>query len=731
MKPLTRFVEAFNNERGKAIGTGFCAAGVIGLGLLLGVPATGILPFFSQLFTGLGVNLLTGSGRLSEKEIEEFSKLVEECAAKSKEELQAMVAELRRGIGDEFNELKGFLPEEFRAKFDALVADVKRLVGFAERAEEDHEEIKEMLTEALARVIITADRIFVFGYRPTIDGIHGRDGLADEYTKLLSEGSAHVLWLHGMGGIGKSTLASMVFSRLSSDDPEAARFKRLIWYDLKEHPDPETPLFNVVSVLTDRRVPPAAPAQDQPLFDQHLNILATRVSQKPVFLVLDNIDNAMGASGEFADHRWPRVIRAFSGSGSALIVTSRPFPSFVEAGCVPKPISGIGRNDAIALMREEGLRDSDDVLEDAWKLLRGHPMALRALAATVRRTPRWRGMLANAGEIMDAVRACPDPERNPIVLFEGIIHPDRLPAPHFALLTAMPVFFRPEKAEAIAALRHELDADQVPEYLDDLVNWLVEIETETSPCLYSLHPLVEEVAKKQTDDPTLLHKRAYDYYLSLPCEPDTKDPREVLHLIEAVKHAFAIKDLKRSDAVLYGKIGLTRRLAGWGRYDIALPLHKSELEIAEEVGDQQDRMHAAGRLGQCLSSTGDYIRSLDHLKNALDIAVEIGDRGGEGVWRGTIGQIHKARGEYDEALKWLYEALDIAVEIGDRRNEGVWRTALGEVLITTNRPCEAISHFERALELTRELGLSRYLEGGRRNLEEARRACEESKEKQG
>jgi tetratricopeptide (TPR) repeat protein len=378
-------------------------------------------------------------------------------------------------------------------------------------------------------------------------------------------------------------------------------------------------------------------------------------------------------------------------------------------------VQGIGQQASLELLKKKELngkklKDKDDVLVKACNLLQGHPMALNALADTVLCNDRWGGWLSNAGDIMAVLRKSPDPEMNPIFLFEKIIKD--LSLNKFTVLTSMPVFFRPETTDAVAALS-ELNREKAGEYLDDLVKRsLVIVNTEKYPPLYSLHSLVAEVVGKLTKKPKTLHNRAYDYYLSIPWNHEAKDPQEIMHLIEAIKHALFMEDIKSSDAILYGELNLAQKLQTWGRSDIALNIHKMELDVARKVGNSDDQMHASGRLGQCFSGTGNYPKALEYLNQALDIAREIGDKKGEGVWLGSIGQIYKELSEYPKALEFINQALDIAREIGDKKKEGVWLGTIGQIYQSLSDYPKALDFLNKALDIAREIG-DKYNEGVR------------------
>jgi len=731
--------EKLSNQAGQPLPYKSIYAIILGLGFL--IPGSGmVFAFLKPLLISMGAGFLSDGleklGNLTPDEFrkilkdeleksdlhsdlkKEFSVLLDEYSSKTSEQLTTILAQHKEEIGDKlFDQFKNFMPEPMKLEFDKINDKLDFIIPILTSLKQTTyeinvkidivlqklDEIEKLKRELGNRISITSYNVFVLGYCPPVKGIYGRDVLADEYAEMLSNDTVSILWLYGMGGIGKSTLAAMIFNQLHSENVESKRFNKFIWYNLSEKPGPEQVIRDLLFILTGGDIPSQPP--DKPLFKHYSDSLGTCLNQEPCFVALDNIDIAMkkgGKAGEL-DETWYSLLELFSGSKSSLITTSRPLPWFSECEC--KPVEGIDREAALALMRKRGLRDSDEVLFEAISLLQRHPMALTALAAVVQHSTACNGFLGNETKIMDIIRRNPVRKRNPILLFEEIIHPVHLPTDELCILSAITILMRPEIIDAITALRPEIDKNKVPSILNELVNRsLVRCEIINDQPFYSLHSLISEVAGKYIEDSKAFHIKAYDYYLSIPWNWETKDPQEIMHLIEAVKHALYVEDISASDAILYGELNLADKLQTWGRYDIALDIHKQELEVACKVGNSEDQMHAAGRLGQCFHRIGHYPKALEFLNHALDIAREIGDKSGEGAWLGRIGQIYQSRSDYPKALEFLNQALDIAREIGDKKNEGVWLGDIGRIYQSRSDYPKALEFLNKALDIARKTG---------------------------
>ena len=553
------------------------------------------------------------------------------------------------------------------------------------------------------RVAIEGSNSFVFGFKPPVKGVYGRDEEIEKISEIISKSDKEFICLYGPAGIGKSTIAALMFSRFVEGGHD--NFNRCIWYDLRNETDPETILLHLLTIATGDSIPSSS--REENPFDFWLNLFRIKLTQDPILVVFDDLESAFdpGAeAGTFRDDRWQQMFRAFIDTRSAVIVTSHQIPKFSDPATEFLSVGGISLDDSIALLRDAGLKDENEVFNEAHRFLQGHPMAMRAMAAAVMRRPRYRGLLSRAGDIMDAVRKCPDQTINPVAFFEEVIQPGTMSGIEYSIITAMPVLFRAENEDAISALLPDLAIDDVAFALDELyLRSLVQADLDADPPLFSLHPLVRDVAVQRLDDPSPQHERAYDYYRNLPWDRDTRNPGDVEHLRQAVFQALAIGDLKRVRAVLYEDINLSSRLQGWGRFDLAMPLHRREYELANVSGSDEDIMMAGGQFSKCLSRIGNISEALKIAEKALGLAVKLGDKEHECGYRSLIGWILYFSGEYDDAYKRLEEALNLSIETSNRAEEGVSRGLLGLIISRRGDFDGAYNQLEKALNLAIEV----------------------------
>ncbi|KAF8025381.1 hypothetical protein BT93_F2275 [Corymbia citriodora subsp. variegata] len=157
---------------------------------------------------------------------------------------------------------------------------------------------KEVMTKLMKRRRILPDYLV---------GIHDQ---VEAAVALLNEGSCDIRYLviHGMGGIGKTTLASAVFNRISnqfegysflSDVCESTRYDRII--DLQKQ--------LLLEILQGQ-----SPEINDP--NLGINIIRERLCNKKVLLVIDDVDKWDQLSKLAKESYW-------FGRGSKIIITTR------------------------------------------------------------------------------------------------------------------------------------------------------------------------------------------------------------------------------------------------------------------------------------------------------------------------------------------------------------------------------------------------------------------------
>src|SRR5207249_9366324 len=213
----------------------------------------------------------------------------------------------------------------------------------------------------------------------------GREVEVAELSQWIVQERCRLVTLLGMGGIGKSMLASLLGSRL------APQFEAVLWRSLRDAPPCEELVADCITFFSE--TPPAAFPSS---LEQRINQLVARLQASRCLLVLDNLETLL-ASGDPEGNYLPgyegygRLIERLAESvhQSCVLVTSRERPRELEAlEGARSPVRslrllGVGEQTARVLLSDKGL----DGTPAAWQCLvagyAGNPLALKIVAQAV------------------------------------------------------------------------------------------------------------------------------------------------------------------------------------------------------------------------------------------------------------------------------------------------------------------------------------------------------------
>ncbi|GCE10090.1 eIF2A-related protein [Dictyobacter aurantiacus] len=159
-----------------------------------------------------------------------------------------------------------------------------------------------------------------------VSHVAGREMEVSELTQWIVQERCRLIAILGMGGIGKSTLASLVGQRLAS------QFEAVLWCSVRDAPSCEALLADCISFFSE--TPPTSFSSS---LEQHINQLIVRLQARRCLLVIDNLETLLVSghleSGYLSGYEgYGRLIERLAESDhqSCVLLTSREKPREIE-----------------------------------------------------------------------------------------------------------------------------------------------------------------------------------------------------------------------------------------------------------------------------------------------------------------------------------------------------------------------------------------------------------------
>jgi WD40 repeat protein/transcriptional regulator with XRE-family HTH domain len=208
--------------------------------------------------------------------------------------------------------------------------------------------------------------------------------LADLSQWILQE-HCRLIAVVGMGGIGKSSLVSLLGKQL------AFRFDAVLWRSVRDAPSCEDLVADCINFCSD------TPSAEFPSsLEQRINQLVTRLQTRRCLLVLDNLETLLKEEDPEGNYRsgyegYGRLIQRLGESAhqSCIVLTSREKPREIEALEGPRTpvrslrLSGLAEEAARTLLQDKDLHGESSAWQQLIATYAGNPLALKIVGQAI------------------------------------------------------------------------------------------------------------------------------------------------------------------------------------------------------------------------------------------------------------------------------------------------------------------------------------------------------------
>jgi tetratricopeptide (TPR) repeat protein len=159
--------------------------------------------------------------------------------------------------------------------------------------------------------------------------------------------------------------------------------------------------------------------------------------------------------------------------------------------------------------------------------------------------------------------------------------------------------------------------------------------------------------------------------------------------------------LQSDSKIIYNLAKIYDTLGDWEK---SLEFAQQSLSIYREIGDRQGEAASLHQIAIIYENQGKWTEALQSCHDSLSIQREIGDRQGEAASLHQIAIIYENQGKWPEALQSCTDSLTIEREIGDRRGEAASLHQIAIIYENQGKWTEALQSCADSLTIKREIG---------------------------
>ncbi len=594
---------------------------------------------------------------------------------------------------------------------------------------------------------------FAFGVQTTAplldpDVIMQRADDIDVIQRMLTDVQTSAVLLVGDSGVGKSTLAALIYHRLLlAQQANMAAPHYLVWVTANSY----TTLSDILAAILQ-----GVEVQITDFFllslEQQIQLVqrALQRSQENALLVLDQFESLLSGGVALREVQLFLSLLQTDLGSSRFLLTSSTAP-FDEQHMMEQIrirvylVSRISIPEGVALLQRRGIRGTSEELSLVWQRCGGHVLALILFCSLV----ELRGIAP--GYLLLA------PEHQP--LWNGAVASNifallyqYLPTTQKQVLRCLSLFSEPMPLQAIAmTIREDNDSivassqfyAQVGQELQALVRLtLVQtIQDSTLDVFFALHPILHHCMQEhylegreqqesnyetqgrstqlnvQQSALAAGHIAVANYYSMLaqeqvPSQTQRTRMQDIEPLLELIRHLCLGQRWQQACDLLF-KEGLHESLVRWGALRTLIALYAMLLPPLGVV-TRRDEGLLSSHLAMLYGRIGDRQQNQAYFEQALRIQHETNDTYGEAVTLTNQGELCRMHGEREQAHIHFEKAMLLSRQQPDQQRQQKIQLQciilhnMGLLYADTKDYNPALSCYLQALRLTYKLQEQHY-----------------------
>jgi len=544
--------------------------------------------------------------------------------------------------------------------------------------------------------------------------IQQREKAVKDIYRMLGQSDVTAVVLMGIGGVGKSTLAGLVYqyAERQRSAGSGSFTAEAIWLRI----DPAVTMSDLTGTLMGalgRAMPDVSNLSPQ---NQAVVLLdALNGVDKARLVILDQFENLLDVQTGQALPDGPGIGEWLDVNNSQkctcrILLTSRLLPqgtrkyplTYMQA----YHVEGLAKAEGAELLQKQGVKATEAELDTAVARCAGHAFSLTLLASLLHTHKLSLGTLL--GDPVYARLWIGDIARN----FLDAIYL-QLNEVQRKLLIAFSIYREPVPSEAARAViddSREISKSQVASAIHALL--VQHLLQATGEGFYQLHAIVATYAQEhivEDDEPISqealrsAHTKAAQYYVlqaAIHCPPleQRRQSSDVHDLIEAIWQYSQAEQWQEAYDLLR-KEWIFPHLNLWGNNATLLELYKLLLPSGKWQPEDTQAALIYNNLGLALRDLGQMRQAQEYFEQALRLRRRAGDLKGEGATLNHLGRVYADLGEMEQAKQYLEQALHIRREVKDRQGEATTLNNLGNAYADLGEMEQAKQYLEQALSI--------------------------------